>query len=708
MQIKRGSEVIADVHVKKNSYTLEEINGVHTAYIEFDVLNPVEFTINDYIEYYGNTYYIRYKESISKIETSLGYSYKMTLYHDLYRMHDMILFMYDQPDFNKNHNYFRGTVSRVLDLIVLSMNRNGSGWTKGVVIESETTTFDLKDKTCAEVLQNIINEFNTEYWVEGKVINVGKREYSSNGLVLAQTAGFRNLTLEAVDDTPPVTRLFAYGSDANLTKDYGCDYLMLPDGKKYLEKNVDKYGVIEHIKQFEDIYPHGIFTVTEKIDNFTLRASDIDFNLTDQLIDDVEVIVTFQEGSQLAGYDLAIVKGTWNNTYKQFRLAQNEEENALDVPGDINFNVGDKFILTGLKMPDSYIHEAEQKLREKAQKWLDGKCENRIQLRGDCDEIYFYENNISLSCGQMVGIYNEKLKIDREIRIIAVKRYIENDDEIPYNYDITISDYLQGSGLSRIINEIKEIPNQIERESNKNKQFTKRAFRDAIELGNALQEAFDNFSKGIDPVFVRTMQLVTGDERLQYRFVNSKTNPVEIDHSFTWDQETRTFAARSEVLPGGYGIVQHMTLGIDSMKPSHTVNEYKFWDAAPFILQIPDTNPRWLYLRCSKTTQAATFKLSETPIEMESEAGYYHFIVGYLNSEYDNDRSFATLYGFTEVLPGQIRVNKIISNDGTNFWDMVSKMFKIGSDDSYVSWNVDKAKRYESSKSERRNGFYRY
>ncbi|MDR2913691.1 MAG: hypothetical protein LBV74_02465 [Tannerella sp.] len=704
MEIKRGNKVIADVVVSKSSYTLEEISGVHTAYIEFDILNPIELTINDYIEYRNNTYYIRYKESISKEETSLGYNYKITLYHELYRMHDTILFMYDEPDFNKNHNYFRGTVSGVLDLIVKSMNRNGDGWTKGIVIESETTTFDLKDKTCAEVLQNIINDFNTEYWVEGKTINIGKREHNSNGIVLSQRNGFKNLTLSAVDDTPPITRLYVYGSDTNLTKNYGksdpesieengSDYLLLPDGKKYIEKNVDKYGVIEHIKQFDDIYPYGVFRVTEKIDNFTLCASGIDFDLKDQFIQDVEAIVTFQGNSQLAGYDLAIAEGSWDNGRKMFKLVKNKEENALEVPGSINFNPGDEFILTGIKMPDPYIKAAEQRLLEAAQKWLDEKCENRVQLQATCDEIYFYENDISLSCGQMIGVYDTKLNLDREIRITNCKLYIENGDDKPYRYEITISDFLQSSGLSQVINDIKQIPNQIDRESSKNKQYTKRQFRDALELGNALQGAFKNFSEGIDPVYVRTMQLLVGDNSHQYRFVNSKTDPItEVDHEFNIDDETKIFTARSKYFPDGHGIIQHMTLGIDTLAPSHSTQEYKdnFWDIAAYSRVVPDTDAYWLYMRCSKTNGTGEFLLTKTPIEMEGTAGYYHFVVGYLNSEYEGSRSFVTLYGYTEILPGQMRTNKIMSTDGTQYWDMLSKKFKIGDANSHVSWNVDK------------------
>lgn len=238
MKIYRQQTEIADIYAKDSSYTNEEINGVNTAYVEFDSLNPVELTINDWIEYMGNKYYIRYQSSISKEETSRGYNYKITLYHDLYRMHDIVVFMYDQPDFDKNHNRYIGTVQQVMNLVVKSMNRVSSGWSLGTVIESDPFNFDLTDKSCAEVVNDIINQFNTEYWVEGRVINIGKREYSQNDLILSQGGGFRSITLEAVDDTPPITRLWAYGSDTNLSKkDYGSDYLLMPSSKK---KNREK------------------------------------------------------------------------------------------------------------------------------------------------------------------------------------------------------------------------------------------------------------------------------------------------------------------------------------------------------------------------------------------------------------------------------------------------------------------------------------
>lgn len=57
--------------------------------------------------------------------------------------------------------------------------------------------------------------------------------------------------------------------------------------------------------------------------------------------------------------------------------------------------------------------------------------------------------------------------------------------------------------------------------------YTKRRWRDAIEAQEMLEKAFDNYSKGIDPIWVRTMSLLVGDESLQFRFVRQSDEPAD-------------------------------------------------------------------------------------------------------------------------------------------------------------------------------------
>lgn len=479
MEIKRGNTVVCDVYLRDNSYTVEEIKGEHTLTLNFLSRRVVELQINDYVVFEGEKYKIRHNEKVIKRQTSLGWEYNVVFYSSQYDLLDVEFFLHGKPERKKNFDYFTGTARQWLDLLVRNMNRMGSGWLAGSCIESRSVTLSFKDKKVGTVLDELVKELDTEYWVSGMTLSIGRREYSSNGLVLGQGEGmgFTELEVSAVDDAPPITVLYPYGSDKNLGADYGSDYLLLPSGQLSIEKNVDKYGRIEKSMSFDHIYPKGEFVVTEKIDACTLKASGIDFNLTDCLLDGVEVIVTFQDGG-LSGYDLAIVEGSWDNALKQFKLKENKQENALTVPGDINFAVGDKFILAGIKMPESYRSKASEQLLEESTAWLNEHSEKRIQLRGQCDEVLFRQQNLFIACGQMVGVYSEPLKVDREIRVTKVKRYIENDDKPSYRYELTLSDFLQSNGFKDLVDDVKKFPEEIESNVRPVWEWSKRSWRD--------------------------------------------------------------------------------------------------------------------------------------------------------------------------------------------------------------------------------------
>jgi hypothetical protein len=168
--------------------------------------------------------------------------------------------------------------------------------------------------------------------------------------------------------------------------------------------------------------------------------------------------------------------------------------------------------------------------------------------------------------------------------------------------------------------------------------------------------------------------------------VTNKTTPVEIDHDFDYDPATKVFSSPA-------GIIQHNTLGIDTLAPSHAVSEYKFWDIAAYTSPplTEGESPLWLYLKCSKSGTAGTFFFSENAIKMDSDANYYHFLSGHLGSEYQGVRRFVELFGFSEWTPGALRINKVINIDGTQYWDMLNSRFMIGNNDSFLSWNVDRA-----------------
>ncbi|MDR2936127.1 MAG: hypothetical protein LBU80_02135, partial [Rikenellaceae bacterium] len=96
----------------------------------------------------------------------------------------------------------------------------------------------------------------------------------------------------------------------------------------------------------------------------------------------------------------------------------------------------------------------------------------------------------------------------------------------------------------------------------------------------------------------------------------------------------------------------------------------------------------WLYARVPKTgTADGTFAVTTDERPFDTDPDYYNLLVGALNSEYDGDRSYSSLYGFTEVLPGQIVVNLIRSNDGQNYIDFLKNAVRIGNQNSFIDWN---------------------
>ena len=115
-----------------------------------------------------------------------------------------------------------------------------------------------------------------------------------------------------------------------------------------------------------------------------------------------------------------------------------------------------------------------------------------------------------------------------------------------------------------------------------------------------------------------------------------------------------------------------MTLGIDKISPTHKPSDYKFWDMSSYTSPaLDETAAMYFYAKCSKTGTTGSFLLSKNAYKMDPGDGYYYFLVGTLSSEYEGERSYRNVYGFTEVLPGSITTSVIASSDGQTYFNLV-------------------------------------
>ena len=288
--------------------------------------------------------------------------------------------------------------------------------------------------------------------------------------------------------------------------------------------------------------------------------------------------------------------------------------------------------------------------------------ERQFTFIGELDGIWAKKNWLAIGAKLVPGGYvdfsDPQFQPDGIlIRITGVRDYINR----PHSPELELSNTSVGGFLSDELGKLESEEVVNDKRYKEALQFTKRRYRDAIEAQEMLEVAFDNYSKGIDPIWVRTMSLLVGDESLQFRFVNSKTAPVTVMPDFRYDDNTGVFTAPALIL-------QHMTLGISDIKESHKPSEYQYWDMGAYTSPyLGDYGKLYLYAKCGKSGGKGTFEMSGSPHKFE-EDGYYYFLTGLLGSQFDGARSFVTVYGFTEILPGRVTVDRIVSTDGNTYF----------------------------------------
>jgi hypothetical protein len=339
--------------------------------------------------------------------------------------------------------------------------------------------------------------------------------------------------------------------------------------------------------------------------------------------------------------------------------------------------VGDKYAVFGMSLPDAYVCDnisktgASWDMFKEAAKYYYEHEEQQFSFAGELDPIYtkikWLEIGGKIRPGGYVA-FSDAQFTGALTRIVNVKHFINN----PYSPQTELSNAPIGGSVSSELKKIGANEVVTEKLHKEAISYTKRRYRDAQETMRMIEAAFSNFSGSVNPITVQTMALLVGDESLQYRFVDDMATPATVAHNIA-------FNATTKVLSSPAGIIQHMTLGIKTISSSHAATEYKYWNVA--LYNSPALNEAdksyYLYAKCSKSTQTGIFLLSETPIAIESVAGYYHLLVGILNMENeDGDRSYVDLYGYSEILPGRITTEKITSPDGSTFIDFINKIIQ--------------------------------
>lgn len=709
------------IEVKDESYSYEAIMGEDTLTLYFSHPGYLEIPVGSWCDFYGKRYSLKRDSNFKKngernfeytliLETGEADAMLWKVRHTVDRS---IKFSYTA----KPHEHLR--------LLVENLNRRSTGWKVGDCIEGTEKVINYNHTYILDAFNQLAELYETEWQiieetVEGnqiKTIHLRKVEYNKENplkLSYGKGHGFKVGVGRESGEIPPEI-ILVETTDRNIDySTYGSKYLLLPknktirfDGIKFeneegfdstkariYKTDADGTCVMRADKELttakEDsldctaIYPSRVGTVSavievnKKNNFFDFVDKDIpeELNFEDCLIAGESMTVIFQTG-MLTGKEFEVKyihEAKDKKEARRFEIVPQEIDGiTMPEPEVWRPKVGDTYAVFGMQLPKAYICNdstqtgASWEAFKEAAKYLYEHEDKAFIFTGTLDGIWakkrWLEIGGKIVLGGYVDFYDTQFHPEGSlIRMIGIKRYINN----PYSPEIELSNEPVSISVSSDLNKIETNKVEVDIKHKDALQFTKRRFRDAKETMSMLEDALLNFSGSVNPITVSTMQLLVGDESLQFRFVNSKTNPVQVSHNITYNASTR-------ILNAPAGILQHLTLGISSLSSSHKADEYKYWDMAEYNSPalIDPEKKYYLYAKVGKENQAGTFLLSETAIKMEQITGYYHLLTGVLNSEYEGSRSFVQLYGFTEILPGRVTTERILSPDGDTYFDLV-------------------------------------
>ena len=652
-----------------------------------------DFNIGDYCIIYGKKYTLN---RLPKVQKSGAFEFQYDLEFEGIQ-YDMSRVTFDLTVDTTNNQLadvsaesLTGNLKRFGDVLISNMCRVfPNKWLLGEYpTTSEDTTLTFSEGTnCLTALQTLCSEFDTEFEiVRDESTDVHTLNFKKVGKTFPYTfeygknRGLYSMTRENVSSENIVTRLKVYGSTENITYKYRARRLCLPGKKKqesYIEDAaaVAKYGIWEGTKVFDDIKPTWTGHVQKVVEGSVVQFVDdtmFDLNAlnddgsTKYLIAGSSAMVHFNTGN-LAGYEFEV--SAYDHATHTFTLKAEQDERgnvfpsetsaAFQFKGKTDTYAGDEYKLINICVPSEYEASAEAELEAKGQEYYKEKCQPRVQYGLSITESFLaskvekYEDKNIVWAGDYIPVKDGDIGVDKTVRVESIKRDLLKD----FSYTLTISDIeITPSITVRVLQELGEHENAISLNNLADPARARANWRTSREvLGMVFDTEGDYYSEKIKPLSIETTMLAVGakSQQFQLRDIIFMPNYNGNENSFYSSE----------------GYLDHFAID-DSATRTWQLGE-------DFSTGLTSGQAYYIYAKCPTNDIAGKIVLSDEAIAVEQVAGYYHFLIGILNSVDSTSTSSTTkarqvslTYGSTTVNGRFIRTGKISSTDGSCYFDL--------------------------------------
>lgn len=392
--------------------------------LPFSVSTPIPFKLGDYVDLSGvldeslggklaKIYEITDLQKPTYNSSTGGYDYKLQMNAYYWKWKNKI-FKYT-PEHAGSEASWSLTASLDVQLGVflrnlkaLGYNYRGTDFTFSIddTVENKAVAMTYDNMNLLDALFSMAGEdkWNCDCWITDNVIHFGRNEFG-DAVKIERGLEASSITRSESQGTY-ATRIYAFGSTKNIPTNYRPTdeqavvngvvqkRLMLPADTPYIDayEGMSQEEAIEDVVVFDDVYPRRVGTLsdvhtrTEEVENeggtketvtyYRYKDTGLEFK-EEYIIEGQELKIRFQSG-KLNGMEFGVI---FNPSPKDetrgeqlWEIVRNDDY-GRPLPDDMMYPAnGDEYVLSGFDIQlvsDQYIPEAEQELKEKAQKYAD-------------------------------------------------------------------------------------------------------------------------------------------------------------------------------------------------------------------------------------------------------------------------------------------------------------------------------------------------